>query len=149
MSRTKNSMKNLVTAVFGQGLGFIVSFIARYFFIITLGREYLGLNGLFTNILTILSLAELGVGEAITYSLYRPLAENDTEKCTMLMQVYKKIYTVIGIGIFVVGVALVPFLPLIITNPLLVSNFKLSNILKLFNSIFFIIQFYILYLILL
>ena len=96
-SRTKNSVKNLYTALIGQGIGFIVSFIARIFFIRILGSEYLGLNGLFTNILTILSLAELGVGEAITFSLYKPLAEGDIKKCTMLMQVYKKVYNTIGL----------------------------------------------------
>lgn len=116
MSRTKNSVKNLLTAFAGQGIGFIISFFARIFFIRTLGREYLGLNGLFTNILTILSLAELGVGEAITFSLYKPLANNDTRKCTMLMQVYKKVYNVIGIAILVIGISLTPFLSLIIKD---------------------------------
>ena len=100
----------------GQGVGFVISFIARIFFIRTLGREYLGLNGLFTNVLTILSLAELGVGEAITFSLYKPLADNDTKKCTMLMQLYKKVYTVIGFAILIIGLCLTPFLPLIIKN---------------------------------
>lgn len=116
MSRTKNSVRNLITAIIGQGIGFIISFIARIFFIRTLGREYLGLNGLFTNILTILSLAELGVGEAITFSLYKPLAENNTKKCTMLMQVYKKVYTIIGVTILLIGISLTPFLPLIIKD---------------------------------
>ena len=116
MSRTKNSMKNLITAVLGQGLGFVISFIARFFFIRTLGKEYLGLNGLFTNILSILSLAELGVGEAITYSLYKPLAEGDTKKCIALMQVFRKIYTIIGFGILIIGLTLIPFLPLMIKD---------------------------------
>ena len=114
MSRTRNSVKNLSYAVIGQAIGFVISFIARIFFIKTLGREYLGLNGLFTNVLTILSLAELGVGEAITFSLYKPLAENNTKKCTMLMQVYKKVYTIIGLAILIIGLSLTPFLPLII-----------------------------------
>ena len=116
MSRTRNSVRNLITAIIGQGVGFVISFIARIFFIRTLGREYLGLNGLFTNILTILSLAELGVGEAITFSLYKPLAENNTKKCSMLMQLYKKVYTVIGVTILFIGLCLTPFLPLIIKD---------------------------------
>ena len=116
MSRTRNSVRNLATAIVGQGIGFVISFIARIFFIRTLGREYLGLNGLFTNILTILSLAELGVGEAITFSLYKPLAENNTKKCSMLMQLYKKVYTVIGVTILFIGLCLTPFLPLIIKD---------------------------------
>ncbi len=134
MSRIKNSFRNLVTAVCGQGLGFIVSFIARIFFIRTLGREYLGLNGLFTNVLTILSLAELGVGEAITYSLYKPLAENDTKKCQMLMQLYKKVYTVIGFTILLIGVALIPFLPLIIKDMPNIPDIELIYVLYVVNT---------------
>lgn len=134
MSRTKNSVKNLLTAIIGQGIGFIVSFIARIFFIRTLGREYLGLNGLFTNILTILSLAELGVGEAITYSLYKPLAENDSKKCTMLMQVYKKVYNVIGLAILLIGIAVTPFLPFIIKDMPNIPNISFIYILFVINT---------------
>lgn len=133
-SRTKNSVRNLYTALIGQGIGFVVSFIARIFFIRTLGKEYLGLNGLFTNILTILSLAELGVGEAITYSLYKPLAEGDTRKCTMLMQFYKKVYNTIGLIILVVGVSLTPFLPLIIKTMPNVPYISLIYVLFVVNT---------------
>ena len=92
MSRSKKSIKNVMIAIVSQGIGILISFVARIVFIKTLGAEYLGLNGLFSNILTVLSLAELGVGEAITYCLYKPLAQNDKNKCKMLMQFYKKIY---------------------------------------------------------
>ena len=134
MSRTRNSVRNLSYAVIGQAVGFVISFIARIFFIRVLGREYLGLNGLFTNILTILSLAELGVGEAITFSLYKPLAENDTKKCTMLMQVYKKVYTIIGCAILVIGFCLTPFLPLIIKNMPDIPYINLIYILFVVNT---------------
>ena len=134
MSRTKNSVKNLTYALVGQGLGFIVSFVARIFFIRILGSEYLGLNGLFTNILTILSLAELGVGEAITYSLYKPLAENDTRKCTMLMQLYKRVYDIIGIAILVIGISLTPLLPYIINDMPDIPNISLIYILFVINT---------------
>ena len=134
MSRTRNSVRNLSYAVIGQAIGFVISFIARIFFIRVLGREYLGLNGLFTNILTILSLAELGVGEAITFSLYKPLAENDTKKCTMLMQVYKKVYTIIGCAILVIGFCLTPFLPLIIKNMPDIPYINLIYILFVVNT---------------
>lgn len=134
MSRTRNSVRNLSYAIVGQAVGFVISFIARIFFIKILGREYLGLNGLFTNILTILSLAELGVGEAITFSLYKPLADNDIKKCTMLMQVYKKVYTVIGCAILVIGISLTPFLPLIIKNMPNISYIELIYILFVINT---------------
>lgn len=90
MSRTRNSIKNLVTALVGQALGFIISFVARIFFIRVLGKEYLGLNGLFTNILSILSLAELGIGEAIIFSLYKPLADDDKENVLCLCNYTRK-----------------------------------------------------------
>lgn len=134
MSRTRNSVRNLSYAIVGQAVGFVISFIARIFFIKILGREYLGLNGLFTNILTILSLAELGVGEAITFSLYKPLADNDIKKCTMLMQVYKKVYTVIGSAILVIGISLTPFLPLIIKNMPDIPYIELIYILFVINT---------------
>ncbi len=76
-SRTRNSLINIITAVSGQGIGIIVSFVARIIFIRQLGEVYLGINSLYTNIVGLLSLAELGVGTAINYSLYKPLAEND------------------------------------------------------------------------
>jgi hypothetical protein len=76
--------------------------------------EYLGLNGFFSNILSLLSFAELGIGTAICYSLYRPLAFHETEKVQALMQLYRKAYTVIGTFIIVVGIGLTPLLPLIL-----------------------------------
>ena len=85
MSRTQNSIKNFIWAMIGQALYIIISFISRIFFVSILGKEYLGLNGLFSNVLMVLSLTELGVGTAIVYSLYEPLANKNTKKCKMLM----------------------------------------------------------------
>ena len=85
MSRTKNMVRNVYWSLIGQTLGIIASFIVRIVFIRVLNSTYLGLNGLFSNILTILYLTELGVGTAITYSLYRPLAKHDNEKIKSLM----------------------------------------------------------------
>lgn len=134
MSRTKSSLINFSWAMIGQGIGLIVSFISRIFFIQILGNEYLGLNGLFTNILTVLSLAELGVGNAITYSLYKPLANNDQYKCKMLMQLYKKIYIIIGIIILIAGISLTPFLSLFIKDMPDINNISLIYILFVVNT---------------
>ena len=134
MSRTKSSLLNLLTAMIGQGLGVIISFIARIFFIKILGSEYLGLNGLFTNILTVLSLAELGVGTAITYSLYKPLADNDIRTCKMLMQLYKKVYTIIGIIILLIGTLITPLLPMLIKDMPNIPNIYLIYILFVINT---------------
>ena len=72
MERTKSSIKNLIYAFTGQGAGIIISVLARLVFVKVLTAEYLGLNGLFSNILSMLSLVELGVGPAMTFSLYKP-----------------------------------------------------------------------------
>jgi O-antigen/teichoic acid export membrane protein len=108
--RTQSSMKNLMFAISGQSIGLLLSFIARIAFIRVLGEEYLGLNGLLTNILSILALVELGVGPALTFSLYKPLANNDIEKIKSLMKLYQKAYVSIGILIALLGISLTPFL---------------------------------------
>lgn len=116
MSRTNNMIRNVSFSFIGQGLGILASFIVRIVFIRILGSTYLGLDGLFSNILTILSLSELGVGTAITYSLYKPLAKKDKSKLKSLMALFKKVYTIIGLIIFGVGFALTPFLSFFIND---------------------------------
>ncbi len=110
MSRTKNSIKNIKYSLIGQMLALVVTFISRIVFVNVLSAEYLGINGLFTNILSIISLAEIGVGAAIVYSMYKPIAENDIEKIKSLMKLFKRTYTVIGLIITVLGIMLTPFL---------------------------------------
>ena len=116
MSRTNNMVRNVYWSLIGQTLGIIASFIVRIVFIRVLNSTYLGLNGLFSNILTILSLTELGVGTAITYSLYRPLAKHDNEKIKSLMLLFKHVYSVIGVVIFAIGFLLTPFLSFFIKD---------------------------------
>lgn len=116
MSRTNNMIRNVSWSFLGQGLGILASFIVRIVFIRILGSTYLGLDGLFSNILTILSLSELGVGTAITYSLYKPLAEKDKSKLKSLMALFKKVYTIIGLIIFGIGFGLTPFLSFFIND---------------------------------
>lgn len=106
-----NNTKFGVLKVFVQ---YILQFLVKTVFIRTLGRQYLGLNGLFSNIIGCLSIAELGIGSAIVYSMYKPIAENNQEKIRSLYDLYKKIYLVIAAIITVVGLAIIPFLKLII-----------------------------------
>lgn len=122
MSRTKNSLKNISVAIAGEIIAVPVGFIARIIFIRILGAEYLGVNGLFTSILTMLSLVELGIGPAIVYSLYKPLAEKDIPKVKALMQLYKKAYFLIGSLILLLGVGLIPFLHFFVTDAPDVQN---------------------------
>lgn len=109
-SRIKKSMQTAVAGIVYQIIVLFCSFIGRTVFIHTLGSEYLGVNGLFSNILTILSLAELGFGTAINFCLYKPLADNDEKKIAALMNYYKKIYNTIAAIVFVIGLSLTPFL---------------------------------------
>lgn len=109
MARTQNSIRNVAVAMMGQLGGVLVNLLARVFFLHYLNHTYLGLNGLFTNVLTMLSLVELGVGPAMAYSLYKPLAEGDVEKIKSHMAFYKKAYITIGLAIAVLGLLFLPF----------------------------------------
>ena len=134
-SRTANSIKNILSGFLGQFVTIILGFINRTVFINCLATEYLGVNGLFTNILSMLSLAELGIGTAIIYALYRPLADRDEKQISKLMNFYSKAYISIGIVIFIVGIALIPFLHFIIkSEPNIVENIYLIYFIYLFNT---------------
>lgn len=109
-SRTLNSIKNLFSGMGNKLISLILVFISRKIFITYIGIEYLGISSLFSNILSILSLADLGFGIAMGYSLYRPLAENNCEEISALIHIYKKIYNIVAAVIFVIGLSLIPFL---------------------------------------
>ena len=115
-SRTANTFYNFITSIFGQLLSIILQFVVRTVFIHTLGKSYLGINGLFSNILQMLSLAELGVGSAILFKLYDPLAKGDKKRITILLNFYKKVYQIIGIVITILGLCIIPFLRIIISD---------------------------------
>ncbi|SEW42028.1 lipopolysaccharide biosynthesis protein [[Clostridium] fimetarium] len=109
-SRTKNSMLIILTSGVRQILTLVLTFVSRTVFIKILGAEYLGLNGLFSNILSLLALSELGIGAAISFYLYQPLADNDIERIKTLMKFYKICYRVIGLAIVGIGCCIMPFL---------------------------------------
>ena len=109
-SRTKNAIRNIVFGFINKIIVLLVPFIIRTVMIKTLGSEYLGLNSLFVSILQVLNLAELGFSSAIVYSMYKPIADGDTKTICALMSLYKKIYSIIGIIIIIIGLVLLPFL---------------------------------------
>ncbi|MDO4459120.1 MAG: oligosaccharide flippase family protein [Clostridia bacterium] len=115
-SRTKNTILNFTSSIGGQLITIIMQFVVRTVFIRTLGKSYLGINGLFSNILTMLSLANMGVGTAIVYKLYKPISENNHQRIATLMHFYKTVYRFIGIAVAAIGVCLIPFLPYIIKD---------------------------------
>ena len=134
MQRTKNSIINLITAFIGQIFGVAISFLTRMIFVKYLSSEYLGINGLFTNILTMISLAELGVGSAMVYSLYKPIAEENTEKIKSLMNLYKKAYRIIGIVILTLGIGFTPFYRYLISEVPNIPNLDIIYILFVINT---------------
>lgn len=135
MSRTRNSFKNIFTGVVGQFLTVVLSFLVRTVFIHTLSKEYLGINGLFTNILSVLSLAELGIGTSIVFHMYKPISENDQKKISALMSFYKEVYRYIGIIIGIIGLCLIPFLGVLIKDAPSNINIKFIFLLYIIQNV--------------
>lgn len=134
--RIQNSIKNIFFGLSGQIISSILGFLFRSIFIFTLGAELLGMNELFSSILIMLSLANLGFDTAMIYSLYRPLAENDTYRIQALMNLYKNAYRIIGIVVLLIGLSLFPFLPFLINGKTTINNINIIYILFLLNSVF-------------
>ena len=134
MSRTSNTIRNIKFAMVGQMLGLLISLASRKVFVMFLSAEYLGLNGLFSNILSMLALAELGVGAAIVYSLYKPIAEENFSEIKSIMRLYKTIYTTVGVFILVAGCTLTPFLQFFIRDMPDIPNIRLIYLIYVVNS---------------
>ncbi len=134
MSRLENTAKNFVWSTVSTLLSALIGFVSRMVFINVLGTAYLGVNGLFTNLLTMLSFTELGIGAAINFSLYKPLASNDIEQIKTLMNFYKKAYRVIAGIITVLGLILLPFIKLFIKGGEGIQSIYLIYMIFLFNT---------------
>ena len=133
-SRTVNSIINSSMMIVTQVLTVILNFIVKTIFIKMLGNEYNGVNGLFSNIITMLSLADLGIGIAIPYSLYKPLATKDYPKIKILINFYKKIYFGIGMIVLIIGISLTPFLSFFIKEIPDIPHLSLIYILFVIHS---------------
>ena len=116
MGRTEKSLRNFIFAVASQVITVALSFITRTCLIYCLGIEAVSINGLFTEVITALSLAELGVGSAIVYNLYKPLAEGDHQKVSQLMNLFRKAYRIIALATLVIGISLTPWLQFFIRD---------------------------------
>lgn len=134
-SRIGNTLRNTSAGLIGQLFTYILTFAYRTVFIYTLGANYLGVQGLFSNILSLLSLAELGVGNAIIFSLYKPLADKNTHKIQMLMGFYAKIYRIIGCVVAVLGLALTPYLDYLIKDKPNIPHLTIIYLLFLADSV--------------
>lgn len=135
MGRTLNSLRNIKASIIGQLSSVVLRFICRTLFIYVLGQEFLGISSLYSNILMLLSVSELGVSSAITFSLYKPLAEGDNSKISAIMHFYKNTYRVIGIVILVAGLCLIPFLPTLMNGTTDKVNIYLYYLLYLAQTV--------------
>lgn len=114
MSRTENTVRNIIWGMLNKVIILLFPFIIRTVIIRQLGSEYLGLSSLFTSLLQVLSLAELGFSSAVVFSLYKPIAEKDKKTICALMNLYKKIYRIIGLIILILGLCVMPFISYLI-----------------------------------
>lgn len=134
-SRTEYSMMNTSVALLAQVSAILMGFFTRVVFTRTLSEGYVGINGLFTDILNILSLSELGVGTAITYALYGPIARKDYEKQKILMRLFSLFYRVIAAIVLIAGLLLIPFLDVLMKDRPDVDHLVLIYLLYLLNSV--------------
>jgi len=136
IERTKNSARNIrwgIIQKLAQSLG---PFVVRTVLIYVMGAEYAGLNSLFTSILSVLSLTELGFSQAIVYSMYKPVAEGDKEKICALLNIYKRAYHVIGYVILGIGCAIIPLIPFLISGDVPAGiNLYILYIIYLLNTV--------------
>ena len=135
-SRTENTLKNVIASTMTMLLTTVLQFACRKVFIASLGNDYLSFDGLFTNILTMLSLAELGFGESVIFCLYKPLAVIDAHQVKALINYYAKVYRIVAIVILMLGFAVIPLFPYLMKNPPEVAeSLYLIYVLFLINTV--------------
>ena len=137
MGRVRQAGKNIFFGYISNFIILFMGFLQRHVFIMVLGRTLLGVNGLYTDILSMLSLAELGIGSALNYSLYKPVAEGNLEKIKSYMRLYRKAYLSIAGVITVIGLAITPFLPYLLKERggISVRQLTVYYLIFLFNTV--------------
>lgn len=129
------AIRNTILALISQFLVTLILFVNRKVFAVILGKAYLGVNGLFSEILGMLAVAELGIGTAIVFALYEPVAKNDTKRIGALINFYRKAYWAIGTFMALAGVSLIPFLKILVPEVLTIDHYKIIYLVVLTNSI--------------
>ncbi|MDE6320468.1 MAG: polysaccharide biosynthesis protein, partial [Lachnospiraceae bacterium] len=137
MGRIQKAGKNIIFGYISNFIILLVNFIQTTVFIYVLGKTLSGVNSVYTDVLSVLSLTELGIGTALNYSLYKPVAERNYEKIKSYMRFYKRAYLTIAGVIAVLGIAITPFLKYILKNPgsLTMRDLTLYYYLFLFNTV--------------
>lgn len=135
-TRSDYTMLNIVSGLGGYVVNFVLGIICRMVFTRVFSAEYLGVTGLFSNVLSMLSIADLGISNAIIYALYKPLAENNESKIASLVRFYGKCYRVIACVVLALGLAIMPFLNLIIKErPDIDESLYVLYLISLFNTV--------------
>jgi len=132
-NRTRKALRNILWNYGNQFLTLLLSFASRTVFIWTFGVEYLGLNGIFSDVLGMLSLTDLGLNSAMVYSFYAPLAHRDRTKLAALVGFYRKIYLGIALGVFLLGLCLIPVLPHLLHTERAIPHLTLYYLFALAN----------------
>lgn len=134
-SRTEYSAVNTTVAMMARVIAIFAGYLTRVVFTHALSEDYVGINGLFTDVLNVLALSELGVGTAVTYALYRPISEGDVEKQKSLMQLYRNFYRIVALIVLVAGLLIIPFMDVLIRDQPKVDHLIVIYLMYLFNSV--------------
>ncbi len=134
-SRTDYSARNTTVAMAARIIAILSGYFTRVVFTHTLSEAYVGINGLFTDILNVLALSELGVGTAITYALYQPIARGDVEKQKSLMRLYRKFYRIVAVIVLAAGLMVIPFFGVLIRDGNQVEHLTLIYLMYLSSSV--------------
>ena len=133
--RTKRSIMNIICALFQNILSILIGFIVQKIFINSFGTEYLGLNGLLGNIISMLCVTELGLGSAIIYNLYKPIEKKDKKTIRTLMNLYKRAYQVIALCVLIIGIMIMPFIDDLVGKTSIKDNISMIYLLFLFEVV--------------
>lgn len=134
-NRTQKSLRNIVYGSFNQFVMLILGFVSRMIFLNYLNESYLGINSLFTEILSMLSLADLGLTTVMVYTFYKPLARKDNKRLNALLNFYKTLYQIIAFSVAVIGLAIIPFLQFIVNTNKPVEHLYLYYLLFLAKTV--------------
>ncbi len=135
-SRTQHSSRNALVGILCQGAGMLLAFVGRLVFVHTLGQDYLGISGWFSNILQVLSITELGIGTAIVVSLYKPLAENNVPRIRATLRMLRRAYRYVGLSVLGLGLLVLPFLPVLVNKETTLVDLRIVYLLFLAQSVF-------------
>lgn len=135
-SRFGKSKRNIIAGLVQYGLNLFLIWLGRFIFVRVLSADYLGINGLFSNVISVLAIADLGIPTAMTYSLYKPIADGNTKRIASIVAFFRKIYLFIAFAVLITGLAVIPFIPHIVNLENPIPNLNLYYILILLNTVF-------------